>query len=51
MKLMIFVGCTIKQAAFLNEQPTPYNQLLIQPLLLIPECYFVQNIEAMVLKF
>ena len=29
-----------KQVAFLPGQPTPYNQLLIQQLLLFPEWYF-----------
>ena len=33
MKFIIFQGCPTKQAAFLSWQPTPYNQLLIQPLL------------------
>ena len=33
-------GSPIKQAVFLPGQATPYNQLLIQPLLLVPECYF-----------
>ena len=36
----IFQGCPARQAAFLPGQPAPYNQLLIQPLLLVPECYF-----------
>ena len=40
MKFIIFQGCPIKQAAFLPGQPVPYNQLLIQTLLLVPECYF-----------
>ena len=40
MKFIIFQGCPTKQAAFLPGQPAPYNQLLIQPLLLVPECYF-----------
>ena len=33
-------GSPIKQAVFLPGQATPYDQLLIQPLLLVPECYF-----------
>ena len=40
MKFIIFQDCPIKQAPFLLWQPAPYNQLLIQPLLLVPECYF-----------
>ena len=40
IKFIIFQGCSTKQAAFLPMQPTSYNQLLIQPLLLVPECYF-----------
>ena len=39
MKFIIFPGCPTKQAAFLLEQPAPYNQLLIQAVLLVPECY------------
>ena len=35
-----FQGCSIKQAVFLPGQPAPCNQLLIQLLLLVPECYF-----------
>ena len=31
---------SIKQATFLPGQFAPYNQLLIEPLLLVPECYF-----------
>ena len=46
-----FQGCPIKQAVFLPEQPAPCNQLLIQPLLLVPECYFAWNVEVRVLKF
>ena len=37
-KIYHFQGCPIKLAAFLPGQPTPCNQLLIQPLLLVPEC-------------
>ena len=44
-------GFLIKQAVFLPEQPARYNQLLIQSLLLVPECYFASNVEASVLKF
>ena len=51
MKFIIFQGCLIKQAVLLPGQPVPYNQLLIQPLLLVPECYFAENVEAWVLKF
>ena len=40
MKSIIFQGFLTKQAAFLPGQPAPYNQLLIQALLLIPECCF-----------
>ena len=40
MKFIIFQRCPIKQAALLHRQFTPYNQLLIQPLLLVPEYYF-----------
>ena len=38
-KIYLFQGCPIKQAVFLPGQPAPYNQLFIQPLLLVPECY------------
>ena len=38
-KIYHFPGCPIKQASFLPGQPTPCNQLLIWPLLLVPECY------------
>ena len=51
MKFIVFQGCSTKQVAFLPEQPPPFNQLLIQPLLLVPECYFAYNVEAKVLKF
>ena len=40
MELIILQGCSIKQATSLRGEPPPYNQLLIQPFLLIPECYF-----------
>ena len=40
IKFIIFQGCPTKHAAFLPWQPAPCNQLLIQPLLLVPECYF-----------
>ena len=46
MKVIIFQGCPMKQAAFLHWQPTPKNQLLIQPTLLVPECHIAKNIEA-----
>ena len=39
-KIYHFQGCPIKQAAFLHDQPAPCNQLFIQPLYLVPECYF-----------
>ena len=39
IKFIIFQGCPTKQTAFLLGQPASYNQLLIQPILLIPECY------------
>ena len=51
MKFIIFQGCPIKQAVFLPGQPASYNQLLIQSLLLVPKCYFAENVEARVLKF
>ena len=51
MKFIIFQGCPIKQGVFLHGQPAPYNQLLIQSLLLVPKCYFALNVEARVLKF
>ena len=40
MKLIIFQRYPTKQAAFLHEQSVPYSQILIKPLLLVPECYF-----------
>ena len=51
MKFIIFQGCPIKQVVFLPGQLTPYNQLLIQPLLLVPEYCFAENVEARFLKF
>ena len=50
INFIIFQGCPSKHAVFLPWQPAPYNQLLIQPLLLVPECYFAQNVETSVLK-
>ena len=35
-----FYGCRTKQTAFLPGKPAPSNQLLIHPLLFVPECYF-----------
>ena len=40
MKFVIFRGCSIKQAAFLPWQSVPYNQFLVQSILLVPEYYF-----------
>ena len=40
MKFIIFQGCSMKQSAFLPKQPVSKNQLPIQPLLSVPECYF-----------
>ena len=40
MTFIIFQGCPIKQAVFLTGQPTPYDQLVTQPFLLVLECYF-----------
>ena len=37
---IIFQGCPVRQAFNLPGQPTPYNQLLIQQILLVCECYF-----------
>ena len=51
MEFIIFQGCPTKQAAFLPGHPAAYNQLLIQPLLLVPECYFAWNVDVRVLKF
>ena len=48
IKFIIFQGCPIKQVVYLPGHPTPYNQLLIQPLLLVPECCFAENFEARV---
>ena len=39
-EMHLFQGCSIKQAVFLPRQPAPFNQLLIQSLFLVPECYF-----------
>ena len=50
IKFIVLQGCPIKQALLLPGQLAPYNQLLIQPLLLVAECYFVWNVEARVLK-
>ena len=40
IKFIVLQGCPIKQALLLPGQLAPYNQLLIQPLLLVAECYF-----------
>ena len=40
IKFIIFQGYPIIQVVFLPGQPAPYNQLLIQPLLLVPEYNF-----------
>ena len=40
MELIIFPGCPTKQAGFLDGQPALYNQILIKPFLLVPECFF-----------
>ena len=40
MKFIILQAFPIKQAVFLPGYLAPYNQLLIQPFLLVPECYF-----------
>ena len=40
MKIIIFQGCPIQQAAFLPGQPVSYNQLFIQLLFFVPEFYF-----------
>ena len=32
-------SCPTKQAAFLPGQPTPYCQLIIQAVLIVPKCY------------
>ena len=56
IRLIIFRGCTFLWVVPLNGlshlpgQPGPYNQLLIELLLLVPECCFLQNIEVRVLK-
>ena len=34
-----FQGCPTKQATFLSGQSASYNQLFIQPVLLVPKCY------------
>ena len=40
VKFIIFQGCPAKQAVFIPGYPAPFYQLIIQPLLLVPECYF-----------
>ena len=50
-KIYHFQDYPIKQAAFLPGQPPPCNQLLIQPLLRVPKCYFAWNVEVRDLKF
>ena len=40
MKFKIFPGRPTKRAACLPSLPVLYKQLLIQPVLFIPECYF-----------
>ena len=50
IKFIISEGYPTKQAVFLSGHPPPYNQLLIQPHLLVLECYFAKNVEVNVLK-
>ena len=50
IKFIIFEGYPTKQAVFLPGHPLPYNQLLIQPHLLVPECYFANHVEVSVFK-
>ena len=40
MEFIIFQGYSTKLTAFLPELTTPYNQLLFQSLLPVPEYYF-----------
>ena len=51
IKFIIFQDCPIRQAVYLPGHPAPYDQLIIQSLLLVQECYFPQNFETRVLKF
>ena len=37
-------SCPTKQAAFLPGQPTPYSQLIIQAVLIVPKCYLAKNV-------
>ena len=41
MKFIILKSSPTKQTVFLPGQPAPYNQLLMEPHLFVPECYFV----------
>ena len=47
IKFFTFQGWPTEQAAFLPGLPAPYNQFLLQPLILVPEYYF----QARLLKF
>ena len=40
IKFIVFQDCPTKQLSFLSGHSAPYNQLLIQPVLLVPKCYF-----------
>ena len=40
MKFIIFQDCSTKQVVSLPGRPATNNQLLIKPLLFVPECYF-----------
>ena len=51
MKFIIFQGCLTKQAAILPGQSSPWNQLLIQLLVLVQEGYFAKSFDSKVLKF
>ena len=39
IKFITLQGCPTKKAAFLPRQPTPYSQLIIQAVLIVPKCY------------
>ena len=40
MKFVFFQGYPIKKAARSPDQPATYSQLIIQPFVFVPECYF-----------
>ena len=45
MKFIIFKAVWPSRLSFYLGTPPPYNQLLIQPVLLVPECYLLKMLK------